>query len=54
MYLKDGTFINAELVKEGYAMTMTVPPNVKYAEEFVALQKEARENNKGLWSKDRF
>jgi micrococcal nuclease len=50
VYLQDGTFINAELVKNGYAMVMTVPPNVKYADEFVKLQQQARENNRGLWA----
>lgn len=50
VYLQDGTFINAALVKNGYAVVMTVPPNVKYAEEFVKLQQEARENNRGLWA----
>lgn len=49
-YLPDGTFVNADLVKNGYAMVMTVPPNVKHVEEFVELQKEARENKRGLWS----
>lgn len=53
-FLKDGKFINAELVKEGYAMTMTIPPNVRYAEKFVSLQREARNNNKGLWNKAEF
>jgi micrococcal nuclease len=51
VYLADGTFLNAHLVAEGYAMVMTVPPNVKYAEDFVKLQRQARENNKGLWAK---
>lgn len=51
VYLEDGTFLNALLVKEGYANVMTVPPNVKYAEEFVKLEREARENNRGLWKK---
>jgi micrococcal nuclease len=51
VYLPDQTFVNAELVKQGYAMVMTVPPNVKFADEFVKLQAEARENNRGLWSK---
>lgn len=50
-YLEDGTFINAELVKQGYAMVMTVPPNVKFAGLFVKLQQEARENERGLWKK---
>ena len=49
VYLKDGTFVNAELVKNGFAMTLTIPPNVKFADEFAKLQEEARENNLGLW-----
>jgi len=40
---------NAELLLEGYAQVMTVPPNVKYADLFVKLQREAREAEKGLW-----
>ncbi len=49
VYLENGTFVNAALVKNGYAMVMTVPPNVKFAAMFVNLQQEARENNRGLW-----
>jgi len=49
VYLKDGTFVNAEIVKQGYANLMTIPPNVKYADLFVKLYREARENNRGLW-----
>lgn len=51
VYLKDGTFVNAELVKNGYATVMTIPPNVKYADLFLRLQREARKNNRGLWKK---
>ncbi|KYH30571.1 thermonuclease precursor [Moorella mulderi DSM 14980] len=40
---------NAELLLNGYAQVMTVPPNVKYADLFVKLQREAREAGKGLW-----
>ncbi|MEE8638130.1 MAG: hypothetical protein V3T21_03695 [Candidatus Margulisiibacteriota bacterium] len=28
---------------------MTIPPNVKYQELFLKLQREAREQKKGLW-----
>lgn len=49
VYLEDGTFLNANLIENGYAMVMTVPPNVKYAELFVSLQREARGKKKGLW-----
>lgn len=50
-YLRDGTFVNAELVKRGYAMVLTVPPNVRFADEFVNLQAEARKKKRGLWKK---
>ena len=49
VYLKDGTFVNAEIVKEGYASLMSIPPNVKYADLFNKLYQEARENRRGLW-----
>lgn len=46
----DGLFVNADLVAQGYASVDTVPPNVAHAEEFVALAREAREANRGLWA----
>jgi len=49
VYLEDGTFVNAWLVKQGYAQVMTVPPNMKYQELFLRLQREAREAGRGLW-----
>ena len=52
VYLQDGTFVNAELVKKGYAMVMTVPPNIKYAQKFLKLQRRARNRNKGLWNEN--
>lgn len=51
VYLEDGTFVNAELVRQGYAQVMTFPPNVKYADLFIRLQREARESKRGLWNK---
>lgn len=49
VYLEDGTFVNAEIVKQGYASLLTIPPNVKYADLFQELYREARENKRGLW-----
>ncbi len=49
VYLKDGTFVNAKIVEEGYASLMTIPPNVKYADLFLKLYQEARKNQRGLW-----
>jgi micrococcal nuclease len=45
----DDVFVNAWLVKNGFAYSYTYPPNIKYQELFVKLQKEARENKRGLW-----
>ena len=49
VYLEDGTFVNAELLKNGYAVLLTIPPNVAFADYFAKLQREAREQIKGLW-----
>lgn len=42
---------NAKLLSEGYAQVMTIQPNSRYSELFVKIQREARENNRGLWRK---
>lgn len=41
---------NARLVTNGYAHAFTYPPNIRHSELFVQLQREAREENRGLWS----
>ena len=54
VYLEDNTFVNAELVKNGFARIMTIQPNSKYADTFYKLQQEARENKTGLWEVEEF
>jgi len=52
VYVKhDGEWVNvnAELLKEGYARLYTKPPNVKYSDYFLELEKEARSNCRGSW-----
>lgn len=44
------TFVNDYLVRQGYAQSSTYPPDVKYQNQFLQAQKEAREQNRGLWS----
>ncbi len=41
---------NAEMVRRGYAQVMTIPPNVRYQELFLKLQREARAARRGLWA----
>jgi micrococcal nuclease len=47
---RDGLFVNAELVRRGYAATLTIAPNVRFAERFRQLAAAAREAGLGLWS----
>ncbi|OGG42492.1 hypothetical protein A3A21_02790 [Candidatus Jorgensenbacteria bacterium RIFCSPLOWO2_01_FULL_45_25b] len=42
-------FVNAELVKEGYANTSTYPPDVTQSALFREKEKEARVKKIGLW-----
>ena len=45
----DGAFVNAQLVREGYARTLTIAPNVAHARQFAQLAQTARRSGRGLW-----
>ncbi len=49
VYLQNGEMLNEKIVGAGYANVMTIPPNVKYQERFLGVNREARENKRGLW-----
>ena len=49
IYLDD-VFVNDYLVRQGFAHASTYPPDVKYQDQFLEAQKEARDNNRGLWT----
>ncbi len=46
----DDVMVNAELVRLGYAQVATYPPDIKYQDLFLRLQREAREAGLGLWA----
>jgi micrococcal nuclease len=48
--LPDGRSFNELLVAKGYAVPLTIPPNVRHAERFRALARRARRREAGLWS----
>ena len=48
---RDGLFVNAELVRRGYATVATFPPNVAHEREFRRLANRARLSGRGLWAK---
>jgi micrococcal nuclease len=49
VFLPDGTFVNAELVRLGYAQVSTYPPDVRYQDLLLEMQQEARDHGVGLW-----
>jgi micrococcal nuclease len=49
VHLEDGTFLNAEIVRQGYGQAYTRFP-FRYADQFRAYEREARENRRGLWA----
>ena len=48
VYLEDGTFVNAEIIKQGYGFAYTKFP-FKYFDQFRLYEQQARKNKKGLW-----
>lgn len=46
----DGVMANLEIIRLGYANAFTVPPNVRYEEQFRQAEQEAREAGRGLWA----
>jgi micrococcal nuclease len=46
--------VNEILVREGWAMIYTLPPNVKYADRLERAQKAARSAGAGLWESGGF
>ena len=47
---RDNLFVNLALVRDGYALPYTFPPNVAHTTEFVAAAADARNAGRGLWS----
>lgn len=50
VYLADGTFVNAELVRRGLAIAKAYPPDTKYQRELDGLQDQAQAESLGLWA----
>lgn len=46
----DGEMLNKKLLADGYAQVATFPPNVKYVDEFTKIQRQAKEEQRGLWA----
>jgi micrococcal nuclease len=49
VYLANGTFVNAELVRLGYARAERYEPDVKYQDTLEQMEQQARDAQRGLW-----
>ena len=45
----DDLFVNDFLLRQGFARTLTIPPDTKYLQEFKEAEDEARNNKRNLW-----
>jgi micrococcal nuclease len=50
LWLRDGRFVNELLVAGGWARTLEIAPNVRYAALLRRRARDAREARRGLWS----
>jgi micrococcal nuclease len=50
----DAGLVNWLMVRTGYAVVLTYPPNVQYVEQLETAQRAAREDRVGLWAVDGF
>ena len=48
-FLKSGTFVNAEILSNGYAFFLSSPPNLKYDSVLLQAQRAAMLAKKGIW-----
>lgn len=48
LFLMDGTFVNEEIIRQGYGVAYTRFP-FRYRSRFLAAEKEARDAGRGLW-----
>lgn len=51
IWTRDGKMVNLEMIKGGYAVLYTIPPNVKHADGFREAQRTARESGLNIWGR---
>jgi micrococcal nuclease len=53
IFTPDRKMLNIQMVKDGYAVLLTIPPNIKYVDELKMAQNEARQHRRGIWNSKR-
>jgi len=54
VYLRDGLWINAEMLRLGFAHVYTFAPNISAAKELIKFEQTAIQENKGIWQHKRW
>jgi len=54
VYLKDGTFVNKEMLQSGFAHLYSFPNNISKFDELKIAEDEARNKKRGLWGHKRW
>lgn len=49
VYLSNGEMVNEVIIREGYALARSFPPDVKYQDRFREAEREAKQKQRGLW-----
>jgi micrococcal nuclease len=49
LWTADGSFINERMLRQGYAVLFTVPPNTRFVDRFTKAQAAARQEQLGIW-----
>lgn len=50
LWTTKGEMVNVMMLRSGYALLYSFPPNVKYVQELTEAQTEARNSRAGVWS----
>lgn len=51
---REGRMLNWLMLRGGWAVVLTITPNVQYVDAFVTAQHRARAERRGLWAVDGF
>lgn len=54
LWLPDGTMVNEEMARRGYALVLSYPPNVRYVDRVRGAVEQARRERRGLWGTPAF
>ncbi len=54
VYLRNGAWINAQMVREGLAHVYIFAPNFRRVSELLQAEQEARNSKRGIWKTERF